>query len=360
MSAILILGAAYGLLPGAKLSLAGHAVTLIGRAGEIESMALHPLEVRIAPRRAGAEIVLTVPVAVTAGPGRIALTVPERADPAGHDLIILAMQEPQYRDPAVAELMARIAASGRPCLSIMNLAPPPFLTRLGIGAAALHGVYASGDVWAQFDPRKMTLASPDPQAVRPDPAEPGRLQVTLPSNFKAAPFALAEDQALLQRLAADMTHLEVAVGGAMVRPPVALIASSSLFVPLAKWPMLIAGNCRCVLPAGIRTIAETVLSDSAASAAVYEQVRQLTLALGAREQDLVPFAAYAKAAERLARPSSLARAIEAGASQIERIDRLIGNLLAAHGLARDLIEPVAALIDARLAQNRVGAGMAGA
>ena len=351
MSDILILGAAYGLLPGSKLSLAGHRVTLIGRSAEIAVMAQRALEVRIAPRRAGPEITLSVPVSDRAAAGRIALMTPGAADPAQHDLIILAMQEPQYHDPKVAELMERIAVSGRPCLSLMNLAPPPFLARLGIGGDALDGVYASAAVWARLDPSQMTLASPDPQAVRLDPAEPGKLQVTLPSNFKAAPFARAEDQALLQRLAADMSHLEVRCGDATVRPPVALIATTSLFAPLAKWPMLITGNCRCVLPDGIRTIAEAVLSDRPASAAVYEQVQQLALALGARSQDLVTFDAYAKAAARMERPSSLARAIEVGATQVERIDRLIGNLLVSRGLPEALVKPVGSLIDQRLERN---------
>ena len=216
----------------------------------------------------------------------------------------------------------------------------------------LGGVFHSADVWSKFNPSKITLASPDPQAIRSDPSAPGRLLCTLPSNFKAAPFEIADDQALLQSLASDMSHLEVAVGSGSVRPPVALVASSSLFVPLAKWPMLIAGNCRCVLPTGMRTIAEAVLDDIEASAEIYEQVRQLTLRLGAREQDLVKFQNYADTASRLVRPSSLARAIEAGVFNVERIDRLVQNLLAAQGLAGNLVDPVVALIDRRLAQNR--------
>ena len=352
MKTILILGASYGLLPGAKLSLAGHAVTLVGRGDEIARMALSPLEVRIMPRRAGDDIVLTVPVADQAIGGHIALATPDSIDPSRFDFVILAMQEPQYGDPAVSALMARIAVSERPCLSIMNLAPPPFLSRLGIDVGDLGGVFHSAAVWSKFNPSKITLASPDPQAIRPDPSAPGRLLCTLPSNFKAAPFAIADDQALLQSLASDMSHLEVAVGSGSVRPPVALVASSSLFVPLAKWPMLIAGNCRCVLPTGMRTIAEAVLDDIEASAEIYEQVRQLTLRLGAREQDLVKFQNYADTASRLVRPSSLARAIEAGVFNVERIDRLVQNLLAAQGLAGNLVDPVVALIDRRLAQNR--------
>ena len=84
MKKILILGAAYGLLPGAKLSLAGHAVTLVGRPQEVAAMAMAPLEVRITPRRAGDDFILQVPVAQKAAPSQIALATPETADPAAH------------------------------------------------------------------------------------------------------------------------------------------------------------------------------------------------------------------------------------------------------------------------------------
>ena len=348
---ILILGASYGLLPGAKISLAGHEVTLVGRGEEIAAMARGPLVVQIAARRGGEDIRLTVPVADAPSPGRIALATPGALDPAGFDLVILAMQEPHYAEPAVAGLMAAIASARLPCLSIMNLAPPPFLERLAV-TDALDDVYHCRAVWDGFDPRKVTLASPDPQAIRPDPASPGRLQVTLPSNFKAAPFALAEDQALLQRLAADMSHLEVDGDGCRLRPPVALIASTSLFVPLAKWPMLLAGNCRCVLPDGIRTIAEAVHADIDASAAIYARVVHLAVTLGAGEQDLVRFSSYAKAAARLTRPSSLARALEIGSVQVERIDLLIRALMVARGMATHLIDPVVDVVEMRIARNR--------
>ena len=44
---------------------------------------------------------------------------------------------------------------------------------------------------------------------------------------------------------------------------------------------------------------------------------------GAAADDLVPFEKYARAAEGLARPSSAARALFAGAKNIERVDRLV-------------------------------------
>lgn len=339
---ILVLGASYGLLPGMRLALAGHQVTLVGRAGEIAAMGREPLRLEMAGRRDGAPIVLTLP------PGQgPSLTTPSEADPGAADMVLLAMQEPQYADPVVSELMGRVAASGKPCLSIMNLPPPPFLARLGIDPAALEGVYASAAVWSRFAPEQVTLASPDAQAVRLDPAQPGVLTVTLASNFKAAPFARAEDQALLERLARDWAAFK----HQGQRPPVQLLAQHSLHVPLAKWPMLIAGNCRCLAEGGIRPIAEAVHADLATSERLYGAVTDLALSLGAREADLVPFAAYAKAAQGLTRPSLLARALAAGATRVERIDLLVMRLLAAQGFDPAPLEPIVAAIEARLAEN---------
>ncbi len=40
------------------------------------------------------------------------------------------MQEPHFADRAVQALMRRIALSGRPCLSVMNMPPQPYLDRV--------------------------------------------------------------------------------------------------------------------------------------------------------------------------------------------------------------------------------------
>lgn len=65
----------------------------------------------------------------------------------------------------------------------------------------------------------------------------------------------------------------------------------------------------------------------------------------------MPFAAYAKAALGLTRPSSLARALASGASRVERIDLLVMRLLAAQGLDPAELEPIVAAIEQRLAEN---------
>ena len=87
---------------------------------------------------------------------------------------------------------------------------------------------------------------------------------------------------------------------------------------------------------------------------LYALVTELALSLGARAVNLVPFAAYAKAALGLTRSSSLARALVGGATRVERIDLLVMRLLAAQGLDPALLEAIVAAIEARLAENAAG------
>ena len=71
----------------------------------------------------------------------------------------------------------------------------------------------------------------------------------------------------------------------------------SIFVPLAKWSMLLAGNYRCVTKDGMRTAQEAVHSDIETSRSVYNFVFDLCVKLGATPSDLVPFEKYAAAAQ---------------------------------------------------------------
>ena len=62
-----------------------------------------------------------------------------------------------------------------------------------------------------------------------------------------------------------------------------------MFVPLAKWAMLMAGNYRCVSPLGMRAIKEAVHDDMKASRDMYNWVVKLCTDLGKDVKDLVPF-----------------------------------------------------------------------
>src|SRR5690606_23578542 len=212
------------------------------------------------------------------------------------DLVALAMQEPQYRLPGVRELLERVARSGVPAMSIMNMPPLPYLARLpGVDVSALRDCYADPAVWDRFDPALITLASPDPQAFRPPDAPANLLQVSLPTNFKVAHFQDPEHTAMLRRIEADIqaVRYDPGGGGGSVELPVKLRVHDSVFVPLAKWAMLLTGNYRCVTPDGPRSIRDAVHADLAESRAVYDWVREVCMALGAAEADLVPFEKYA-------------------------------------------------------------------
>ncbi len=129
----------------------------------------------------------------------------------------------------------------------------------------------------------------------------------------------------------------------------------SLFVPLAKWPMLIAGNYRCVTKDGPRSAKEAVHTDVEESRTVYDWVFDLCVKLGAARDDLVPFEKYAAAANGLTRPSSAARALFAGAPNIERVDKLVQIIGKQQGTSNAVLDGIVAMVDAKLAENRKAA-----
>ncbi|MBK6982362.1 MAG: hypothetical protein IPH30_13260 [Betaproteobacteria bacterium] len=346
---ILILGASYGSLLGMKLALAGHRVKLTCLPAEAELINAKGAIVRIPVK--GREN----PVEVNSQrlPGRLDAGEPAGIDPAGYNLVALAMQEPQFRAPGVRELLDAVAKSGVPCMSIMNMPPVPYLRRIpGIDADKCVHCYTDASVWDSFEPRLVTLCSPDPQAFRPPDEGVNVLQVRLPTNFKAARFESDDHTALLRELAAGIDAARFEEDGESIELPVKLKVHDSVFVPLAKWAMLLAGNYRCVQAETVRPIKEAVHGDLAASRAVYDWVVKLCLALGAREEDLVPFDKYANAALSLGNPSSAARALAGGAQHIERVDRLVQAVAAQKGMHNAVVDETVALVDGWLVRNR--------
>ncbi len=63
-------------------------------------------------------------------PGSLRAAGPGDVNPADYDLVVLAMQEPQYRSPGVRELLDAVARKRVPCMSIMNMPPLPYLKRI--------------------------------------------------------------------------------------------------------------------------------------------------------------------------------------------------------------------------------------
>jgi hypothetical protein len=342
---ILIFGASYGSLLATKMALAGHNAKMICLPNEAELFNKEGAIVRLPVKgREG-----LVQVESRKLPGKITAGGPAGVNPKEYDLVVLGMQEPQYRAPGVRELLDAVAKSKVPTMSIMNMPPLPYLKRIaGIDATAIRPCYTDATVWDGFDPKFMTLCSPDPQAFRPPEEKVNVLQVRLPTNFKSAAFETPAHTAILRKLEAD---IEAARFDGM-ELPVKLKVHDSVFVPLAKWAMLLAGNYRCVTKQGIRSIKEAVHSDLAASRAVYEWVVKLCVSLGADPKDLVPFDKYAAAAQGLASPSSAARALYAGAPNIERVDRLVKTIAGTKGLRLAAVDETVALVDAKLEENR--------
>jgi hypothetical protein len=346
---ILLLGASYGSLLASKLLMAGHTVRLVCLPAEAELMNKEGFRVRMPVKgRAG-----LVEIDSRKLPGAMSAGGAGDFDPAGFDLVGLAMQEPQYRSPGVRELMERVAKARVPCMSIMNMPPLTYLERIpGVNADACRGAYTDPTVWDAFDPALTTLCSPDPQAFRPPEEQVNVLQVRLPTNFKAARFDSDAHTALLRRLQTDIEALRFDVGGEKIELPVKLKVHDSVFVPLAKWSMLLAGNYRCIQQDGIRSAKDAVHSDLAASRAIYDWVFALCTSLGADPKDLVPFDKYAAAAQSLESPSSAARALAAGAPNIERVDRLVQAIAAQKGMRSAAVDQIVALVDGWLEKNR--------
>jgi hypothetical protein len=198
----------------------------------------------------------------------------------------------------------------------------------------------------------MTLCSPDPQAFRPPEEKVNVLRVRLPTNFKAARFDADAHTAILRQLEADIEAVRFDGGDGKIELPVKLKVHDSIFVPLAKWSMLLAGNYRCVQKDAMMPIKEAVHSDIEATRSVYNWVAKLCMSLGAAEKDLVPFEKYANAALSLGSPSSAARALAAGAPNIERVDRLVQTIAAQKGMQSDVVDRTVALVDGWLEANQ--------
>lgn len=342
---ILILGASYGSLLGTKLAMAGHDVTLVCTEETAEVINTHGTEVRIKLKGEDTHrAILSADL-----PGTVDAVTPETADPAAHDMVALAMQEPQYCAHTIRLLMMKVAEARVPCLSIMNMPPLAFLRRLpGLDADALAPAYTDASIWDRFEPGLMSLCSPDPQAFRPPEAGKNVLHVGLPTNFKAAEFEDPAHTAMLRDLEADIDA--VRLDGQDV--PVKLRVSDSLFTPLAKWSMLLTGNYRCVLEEGAQPIRDAVHGDLELSRAIYGHVDAIARRLGADESAQVPFEKYARAAESLLKPSSAARAIMAGAPVIERVDLLVQQISRTLGMEHPEIDRTVATVNAALGNNR--------
>jgi hypothetical protein len=343
------MGASYGSLLASKMLFGGHTIHLVCLPAEADLINAEGFRVRMPIRGRKDPLVLDsrkLPGKVTAGPAA-------GVNPKDYDLVGLCMQEPQYRTAGVRELLDAVGKSRVPCMSIMNMPPLPYIRRIpGLDHDALKPAYTDPTVWENFDPKCITLNSPDPQAIRPPDEPVNVLMVTLPTNFKVARFDDEKSTAILRQLEKDIDGARFDTPEGKIELPVKLKVHESIFVPLAKWAMLLAGNYRCITKDGIRTAQEAVHSDLETSRSVYEFVNDLVVKLGANPGDLVPFEKYAAAAQFLVRPASAARALSNGAQYIERPDMLVQMIASQKGLRHPVIDEIVALVNSRLAANR--------
>lgn len=346
---ILILGASYGSLLGTKLLMAGHNVTLVCRRNTADLINRDGTEVRIKLRDEPTHR----SIFSRNLPGKLDATSPDKVDLSRYDMVALAMQEPQYTNHTIRVLMIKIAEAKLPCLSIMNMPPLPYLKRIpALADMDLEEAYTNAQVWERFKPGLVTLCSPDPQAFRPPEESANVLHVGLPTNFKASTFEDEAHNKLLRELEADIDAVKL--DGQDV--PVKLKVFDSLFVPLAKWSMLLTGNYRCITPTDPRPIRDAVHGDLNLSKSIYNHVDAVARKLGAEAEDQVPFEKYAKAAESLLKPSSAARAVASGAPFIERVDLLVKLISHQLEMPNEEIDRTVQVVDQKLSEKIVVGG----
>ena len=280
---ILILGASYGSLLASKLLFGGHTIKLVCLPAEADLINAEGFRVRL-PVRGRSD----------AGRARFAQAAGQshrrrhgRCRSEG-----LRSGRPRHAgaaisvSPGVRELLDAVGRAKVPCMSIMNMPPLAYLRRIpGLDTDALKPAYTDASVWDSFDPACITLCSPDPQAIRPPEEKVNVLQVTLPTNFKVARFPSEQHTAMLRRLQDEIEAIRFDTPEGKVELPVKLKVYDSIFVPLAKWAMLLAGNYRCVTKDGMRTAQEAVHSDIETSRSVYNFVVDLCIKLGAKPDD---------------------------------------------------------------------------
>ena len=258
------------------------------------------------------------------------------------------MQEAQYGASGVRALMRRIARARKPCLAIMNMPPLPYLKRIpGLDTEALDECYADAARLAGLRPRADHAGEPGRAGVPParwsrrtccrSACRPtSRRRASRP---RSRPRCCASSRPTSSRRASGDGALEI---------PVKLKVHDSVFVPLAKWPMLIAGNYRCIRRDDMIAIREAVHGDVRESREIYEWVAGLcTRPRRGRAPTSCRSRSTQKRPTSLGKPSSAARALFAGAEHIERVD----------GLVRRIAAPARAVVR-RAARDRRAGGRA--
>ena len=351
---VLILGASYGSLLATKLSLAGHNVKLVCLPAEAELINREGAIVRMPVK--GRE-----PVEIDSRklPGKLSAAGPGAVDPADYDLVVLAMQEPQYRSPGVRELLDAVAkAQGAVHVDHEHAAAAvPRAHSRASTSTRCSGCYTDPTVWDSFDPALMTLCSPDPQAFRPPEEKVNVLQVRLPTNFKVGalrrrtrtPRCCASSRPTSRRRASTPATADRTAGEAQ---------GARLGLRAARQ---VGDADRRQLPLRAR---RTACARSRKRCTATSTTSRARLRLGGRavrRRSAPPTTTWCRSRStppprrRSRSPSSAARALFAGAPNIERVDRLVQTIAAQKGLRNPVVDETVALVDDWLAAIRKAA-----
>ena len=186
---ILILGASYGSLLGTKLALAGHNVHPVCLPAEADLINSEGAIVRLPVKgRDG-----LVEVNSKRLPGQMSAGGTTAFNPADHDLVALAMQEPQYRSPGVRELLEAVAKAlavpdAKPIeeakVETLPEEPKPAAQPEPAEVAASTASEAEPGAEKARETPKVTEATAEPASPEPEPAPVAKAS---PREEKAAP-----------------------------------------------------------------------------------------------------------------------------------------------------------------------------
>ena len=330
------MGAAYGSLLASKMLFGGHKIHHVCLPAEADLINAEGFRVRLPVRGRKDPVVLDshkLPGKVTAGGAA-------GVNPKDYDLVGLAMQEPQYRSPGVRELLDAVAKSRVPCMSIMNMPPLPYVKRIpGLDYDALKPAYTDPTVWDNFDPGLLTLCSPDPQAIRPPDEKVNVLLVTLPTNFKVREVRQREGQRILRQLEKDIDAVRFdprrrqdRTAGEAARARLDLRAARQM-VDAARRQLSLhhqgrhahRARKRCTPTSKSRARCTISCSTSASSSALRRPI-------WCRSRNMPP------RRRACTRPASAARALQNGAHNIERADKLVQLIAKQKGLSHPVID----------------------
>ena len=148
---ILIMGAAYGSLLASKMLFGGNKIHHVCLPAEADLINAEGFRIKL-PVKGRKDPVLLNSRKL---PGKVTASGAAGVNPNDYDLVGLAMQEPQYRSPGVRELLDAVAKSRKPCMSIMNMPPLPYVKRIpGLNYDALKAAYTDPSGVGQFRSRR--------------------------------------------------------------------------------------------------------------------------------------------------------------------------------------------------------------